>query len=232
MALGASHAQQSGLPDFGESNAVSLSQEYLMGRAWLMQFRRQAPLLSDPILEDYVEALVYKLVATSQLKERRLELVLVNNKSINAFAVPGGVVGVHNGLIFKAETEAQFASVLGHELAHLSQRHFSRGVENRQKSSKMAMAGLLTGLVAIAAGGGGEAGMAAIMGSQAAAQGQSLRYSRLYEQEADRLGMQNCYAASLDPSGSAGGLRRYAAHVIYRATKSQKYSRTRGHCSQ
>jgi predicted Zn-dependent protease len=103
----------------------------------------------------------------------------------------------------KAETEAQFASVLGHELAHLSQRHFSRGVENQQAASKKAMAGLLAGLVAVAAG-SGEAGMAAIMGGQAAAQDSSLRYSRLHEQEADRLGMQNCYNAGLDPNGSAG----------------------------
>jgi len=196
-------AQQSSLPDFGGGHAVSLSQEYYLGRAWLMSFRRQAPVLNDPPLEDYIENLVYRLAATSQLQERRLELVLVNNKSINAFAVPGGVVGVHNGLVLQAESEAQLASVLGHELAHLSQRHFSRGVENQQKSSAMAMAGLLGGLVAIAAG-GGEAGMAAVMGSQAAAQSSQLRYSRLHEQEADRIGMQNVAAAGMDPLGAAG----------------------------
>jgi predicted Zn-dependent protease len=136
-------AQQDHLPDFGEGNAVSLSQEYLLGRAWLMSFRRQAPILSDPQMQDYIESLVFRLAETSQLRERRLEIVLVNHKSINAFAVPGGVVGVHNGLILAAESEAQLASVLGHELAHLSQRHFSRGVENSQKTSKMAMVGLL-----------------------------------------------------------------------------------------
>ncbi|KAA1189588.1 M48 family metallopeptidase [Pseudohalioglobus sediminis] len=197
------HAQQQGLPDFGEGNAVPLSQEYLMGRAWLMQFRRQAPLVSDPQLQDYIESLVYRLAETSQLRERRLEIVLVNNKTINAFAVPGGVVGVHTGLILSAENESQLASVLGHELAHLSQRHFSRGMENAQRSQKMAMVGLLTGLVAAAAG-AGDAGMAAMAGSQAAAQDASLRYSRQHEQEADRIGMQNLVAAGLDPHGSAG----------------------------
>ena len=196
-------SQQAGIPDFGEGNAVSLSQEYLMGRAWLMQFRRQAPILSDPLIQDYTENLIYQLAVSSQLRERRLEVVLVNNKTINAFAVPGGVVGVHNGLILMAENEAQMASVLGHELAHLSQRHFSRGQENAQKSGKMAMAGLLAGLVAVAAG-GGEAGMAAIAGSQAASQDAALRYSRLHEQEADRIGMQNLVAAGMDPHGSAG----------------------------
>jgi len=197
-------AQDSSLPDFGEGNAVSLSQEYLMGRAWLMQFRRQAPILTDPLLQDYIESLIYHLVETSQLRERRLEIVLVDNKSINAFAVPGGVVGVHNGLILAAQTESQMTSVLGHELAHLSQRHFSRSQENAQKSQKMALAGMLAGLVAVAAGGGGEAGVAAIAGSQAAAQDASLRYSRQHEQEADRIGMQNNVAAGFDPKGSAG----------------------------
>ena len=195
-------AQDAALPDFGEGNAVPLSQEYLMGRAWLMQFRRQAPILSDPQLQDYTERLIYDLAVTSQLRERRLEVVLVDNRTINAFAVPGGVVGVHNGLILAAGSEAQLASVLGHELAHLSQRHFSRSQENAQKSQKAALAGMLAGLVAVAAG-GGDAGVAAIAGSQAAAQDASLRYSRQHEQEADRVGMQNLVAAGYDPYGAA-----------------------------
>ena len=205
LALAASaSAQNDGIPDFGEGNAVSLSQEYLMGRAWLMQFRRQAPILSDPQLQDYTERLIYSLVETSQLKERRLEIVLVNNKTINAFAVPGGVVGVHNGLILAAQSEAQLASVLGHELAHLSQRHFSRSQENAQKSQKTAMLGLLGGLVAAAAG-SGDAAMAAMMGSQAAAQDAALRYSRQHEQEADR-----------DARERAGEARRDAQALIRR----------------
>lgn len=191
------------LPGFGEGNAVSLNQEYYLGRAWLMSFRRQAPVLNDAILQDYVENLVYRLVVSSQLRERRLEIVLVENKTINAFAVPGGIVGIHTGLIAKAENEAQFASVLTHELAHLSQRHFARGLESQKKSSAAALAGLLGGLVAIAAG-AGDAGMAAIAGGQAASMQSQLSYSRQYEQEADRIGMQNQVAAGLDPGGAAG----------------------------
>ncbi|MCZ6828893.1 MAG: M48 family metalloprotease [Gammaproteobacteria bacterium] len=196
-------AQQDELPGFGDGNVTSLSQEYYLGRAWLLSFRRQTPIISDPLIEGYIETLVYKLAETSQLKDRRLDIVVVNNKSINAFAVPGGVVGVHNGLIMKAETEAQLASVLAHELAHLSQRHFSRGVASQQATSKVGMAGLLAGLVMVAAG-SGEAGMATIMGTQAASMQNQLRYSRLHEQEADRLGIQNLAAAGLDPSGAAG----------------------------
>ena len=196
-------AQEQKLPGFGEGNAVSLNQEYYLGRAWLMSFRRQAPILQDALLQDYVENLVYRLAVSSQLRERRLEIVLVENKSINAFAVPGGVVGIHTGLIVKAENEAQLASVLTHELAHLSQRHFARGLEARKKSTAASMAGLLGGLVAVAAG-AGDAGMAAIMGGQAVAMDSQLRYSRQHEQEADRVGMQNQAAAGMDPGGAAG----------------------------
>ena len=196
-------AQGDNLPGFGEGNAVSLNQEYYLGRAWLMSFRRQAPILDDAILQDYVENLVYRLASTSQLRERRLEIVLVENKSINAFAVPGGIVGIHSGLIAKAETEAQFTSVLTHELAHLSQRHFARGLEAQKKSSAASIAGLLGGLVLVAAG-AGDAGMAAIMGGQAASMDSQLRYSRQFEQEADRVGMQNQANAGLNPGGAAG----------------------------
>jgi len=110
------HADQDyQLPGFGEGNAVSLNQEYYLGRAWLMSFRRQAPIVDDALLQDYIEHLVYRLAASSQLRDRRLEIVLVEAQSINAFAVPGGVVGIHTGLIAKAENEAQLSSVLTHE---------------------------------------------------------------------------------------------------------------------
>jgi predicted Zn-dependent protease len=190
-------AQGYKIPGFGEGNAVSLNQEYYLGRAWMMSFRRQVPILDDALIQDYVEGLVYRLAERSQLKDRRLEIVVVDSPTINAFAVPGGIVGVHSGLIAKAETQAQFSSVLAHELAHLSQRHFSRGPQAQKKSAASAMAGLLGGLVQIAAG-SADAGA----GGQAAASGTRLRYGRLNEQEADRLGIHNQAAAGLDPGGA------------------------------
>jgi predicted Zn-dependent protease len=194
--------QRDDLPTFGESGVVPVGQEYMMGRVWLMSFRRQVPAVEDPLLQDYLETLIYRLAETSELKDRRLVLITVDNATINAFAVPGGVVGVHSGLVQQAETEAQLASVLTHELGHISQRHFSRSVEAAERSRIPSLVGLLGGMVAIAAG-AGDAGMAAITGSQAAAQQNRLQFSRAHEKEADRVGIQNLARAGMDPNGAA-----------------------------
>jgi predicted Zn-dependent protease len=192
------------LPNLGDasSSLFSSQQEYQLGRAWLMAFRGQAPIISDPLLSDYLEHLVYKLATFSQLTDRRLELVVVDNKTLNAFAVPGGVVGVHNGMFLFAQNEDELASVLAHELAHLSQRHFARGME-QQKSSTIINLATLLGALVIAATAGGDAGLAAITASQAAALENQLRYSRQNEAEADRVGMITLIRAGLDPMSMA-----------------------------
>lgn len=192
------------IPDLGDasSSMFSSQQEYQLGRGWLMAFRNQAPVIHDPVLSDYLEYLIYNLASFSQLKDRRLELVVVDNKSMNAFAVPGGVVGVHNGMFLYAENEDQLASVLSHELAHLSQRHFARGVE-KQKSSSITNLAALLGALVVAATAGGDAGLAAITATQAAAMESQLRYSRQNEQEADRIGMLTMVNADLDPMAVA-----------------------------
>lgn len=193
------------LPELGDSSSSLISgrQEYELGRAWLKVFRSQVRTVNDPLLQDYLENLIYQLAVHSQLKDRRLEVVVVDNPTINAFAVPGGVIGVHNGLFLYADNEAQLASVLGHELAHLSQRHFARGVEAQQRAAIPTMAGLLASLV-LAATAGGDAGMAAMTATQAAALQNRLNYSRQNEQEADRIGMDTLVEAGYDPNAFAG----------------------------
>jgi predicted Zn-dependent protease len=195
-----SQIEEQKLPDLGNEGAslISNQHEYDLGRTWLMQFRRQAPTVDDPLLTDYLEHLLYQLAANSELVDRRLDLVVVDNPTMNAFAVPGGVVGVHNGLFKFAENEDQLASVLAHELAHLSQRHFARRVEQQQAAYLPTMAGLLAGLVLAATAGGG-AGIAAITATQAAALQSQLNYSRLNEQEADRVGMHTMVKTGMSP---------------------------------
>ena len=189
------------LPDLGDVTAsvYSKQQEYQLGRMWLKQFRSQVKTLPDPLMADYIESLIHKLAANSELKDTELETVVVDNPTINAFAVPGGVVGVHSGLFLNTENEAQLASVLAHELAHLSQRHFSRSLAKARESSIPTLAGLLAGIV-LAATAGGDAGIAAISATQAAALQNQLRFSRQNEQEADRIGMDTLVRADMDPN--------------------------------
>ena len=199
--VSAASGEDFNLPNLGNTSTSLFSpeQEYQLGRAWLRLFRRGAPILQDdPLLQDYVERLVRRLAAHSELQDKRIEVVIVDNPVINAFAVPGGVIGVHTGLLLYAQSEDELAMVLAHEIAHLSQRHFSRGVEQQRRQQPITMAGLLSSAV-LAATSGGAAGLAALSATQAASQASALRYSRSNEREADRIGMQTLVDAGMDP---------------------------------
>ena len=198
--LFATPAMTNELPSLGDSSSgiVSPEQEHQLGRAWLSLLRGQVRQMSDPLMKDYLERSVYRLAETSQLEDRRLEFVLLESPQLNAFAAPGGIIGVNGGLFIHAQTEAEYASVLAHELAHLSQRHFARGLEAQQRMQLPVMAALLAGVVAAAAG-AGDAGIAAIVSSQAAAIQAQRRFSRQNEQEADRIGLINLERAGYDP---------------------------------
>jgi predicted Zn-dependent protease len=181
--------------------------EHQLGRTWLRIFRSQVPTVDDPLLHDYLEHLIYLLVSHSKLEDRRVEVVVVDSPEINAFAVPGGVIGVNNGLLLYAQTEDELVTVLSHEIAHLSQRHFSRGVEFQQKNQPLTLAAMLASFVLLATV-GGDAGMAALSATQAAAQSSALRYSRTNEQEADRVGMQTLVDAGFDPHAAPSMFER------------------------
>lgn len=204
------------LPSLGDtsSSIVSPEQEHRLGRAWLSMLRGQVRQLSDPLLKDYVERSVYKLAETSQLQDRRLEFIILASPQLNAFAAPGGIIGVNGGLLLHAQTEGEYASVMAHELAHLSQRHFARGVEAQKRLQIPMMAGMLAGVVAAAAG-AGDLGIAAITASQAAAFQEQQRFSRQNEQEADRLGIQNLIRAGYDPMAMPGMFERLLRQYRY-----------------
>ena len=196
-----------GLPSLGAASTSVSNEEYRLGRAWLRQFRAQAPQWQDPIASDYLESLIARLAPHSQISGLRTITVMVDNESLNAFAVPGGVVGINSGLFAFAEDEGAFVSVLAHELGHLSQRHYARGSARAAQTQLPAMAAMLAGML-IAASGAGDAGMAAAMGSQAALIQDQLSYSRLFEQEADNIGLQAMADAGYDPEAM---VRMFAA---------------------
>ena len=118
------------IPAIGDrvSGVVSLEQEKTIGSQFLKQVYAQAPMINDPLIQEYTELLIYRISETSLVKDRDFKLVLIDDRSLNAFAAPGGIIGVNAGLFIHADNEGQFASVIAHELAHVSQRHFARGI--------------------------------------------------------------------------------------------------------
>ncbi|HSX84151.1 MAG TPA: M48 family metalloprotease, partial [Cellvibrio sp.] len=137
------------LPMLGDTSSSMISpvQERVLGQKWLRLYRSQVPTSSDPLIIDYLEKLLTRLAIHSQLDNKDLELVLVQNDTLNAFAVPGGIIGVHTGLLTYARTENQLAAVLAHELAHLSQRHYARQLEQQKNMAAPFYAGMLASLV-------------------------------------------------------------------------------------
>lgn len=218
--IGSSVAANIKLPMLGDSSSgiVSNNQEYKLGKAWLQSFRRHVEQHNDPLFQQYLEQLTFDLVIHSELIDRRLTLVLINNPSINAFAVPGGIIGVHTGIFTHAENEDQLASIISHELAHLSQRHYARGVEANKSSSAIALAGLLATII-VSAKAGTDAGMATLSATQAITTDQQLRYSRNNEKEADREGLKIMEKSGRNPRASAEMLEKMMAITRYKGNR-------------
>ena len=186
------------LPELGDrvSGVVSNDQEKIIGNEFLKQVYSQAPLISDPLIQEYSELLIYRLSEYSQVKDRNFNVLLIDDDSLNAFAAPGGVIGINGGLFLNAQNEGQFASVITHELAHLSQRHFARNILNSQDNNIASVLVMVSAVAAAVA----TNNPTAFMAGPAFLQQQSLRYSRLFEREADRVGFNNLINAEYDPS--------------------------------
>ena len=192
------------LPDLGDGAAalVSPAQERELGEKLIRQLRKEAPTNDDPALKYFCAQLLAELAAASELTDHNLHPVLIESPVLNAFAAPGGVVGINLGLFLHADNVHQLSAVLAHELAHLSQRHYARTVEYQKQSAVPYIAALLAS-VALMAVSGGSAGIAALSATQAAAQDSALRYSRAREQEADHIGIETLVRAGFDPHAMA-----------------------------
>lgn len=181
------------------SGGVSLleqNRERLIGEKVYREIYHQMPLIEDIWLEDNLMLIFSQIFSQSQLGQP-LALFLINDEQINAFAVPGGVFAINSGLILSAKHMGDIASVMAHEVAHVSQRHYSRSQEAFKGQGLLALAGILVG--AAVASQSAEAGTAVMLGTQAALLDRQLSYSRDQEREADRIGMQYLYGAGYDP---------------------------------
>lgn len=196
----ATWADDTTLPNLGGSGGglFSSQQENEIGHQVLRSLRKSGALLNDTLTLDYLHTLVYRLVPSAPLDDRNLTTIVINDPQVNAFAVPGGIIGVNGGLFVHAQTEQEFAAVLAHELGHLSQRHFARQLEREKSDMPWTVAGIITGFI-LAAVTNSDVGIATIAGTQAASVQKMLHYSRENEREADRVGLQILADSGFDP---------------------------------
>jgi predicted Zn-dependent protease len=212
LSLATASFAQTPLPSLGDriSGTVTLGQEYELGQQFLSQIRRSAPTIPDALLKTYLENLTYKLASRSQLKDHRLSFIIIDSQDLNAFAAPGGIIGVNTGLFLNAQTEAEFASVMAHEIAHVSQRHFARGVDEAQTGRVTQLAGLLASVLIMTTSDVGH-GTAAMTAAQGLSRSEQLRFSRSNEAEADRVGQDTMQNAGFDPGAMASLFERLIA---------------------
>ncbi len=189
------------LPSLGDASSRTISPqlEKQIGQAFLKQLHATLRTSNDPMIKYFVSGHLNNLAQHSDLREAILQVVVVDNPEINAFAVPGGIVGINLGLLLMAQDVHEYSSVMAHELAHLSQRHFARGVEEQRANALPNIAALIAALI-IGAAGGGDAAIAALSTVQAAGQARQLRFSRTRETEADRVGLNTLVRAEHDPT--------------------------------
>jgi beta-barrel assembly-enhancing protease len=197
-------AAQTRLPELGDSSGalVSSAQERRLGAEAMRELRGMGAVLNDPEVNAYVNALGARILDANPDIREKFEFFTVGDNTVNAFAMPGGYIGVNMGLILLTQTESELASVLSHEIAHVTQKHYARQLDDQRKNSWMSIAGLAAAVLAARAG-NGEAVQGAILGSQAAAVQSYLNFSRDNEREADRIGFQYLMRAGFD-TGAAG----------------------------
>lgn len=195
------------LPDFGDSAGAIISpeQEKQLGRGFMRQMRRYAPMVTDEEVEDYIQKLGMSLGELSGYYGE-FTFFMLDAPGINAFAVPGGFIGVHSALLLESKSESEVASVLAHEIAHLTQRHAARMIEDAQRTSIPAMAALL-GAIALTAM-NPEAGLGALTAVQAIGAQRRINFTRANEREADRIGIQLLYEAGFDTFAMADFFQR------------------------
>jgi beta-barrel assembly-enhancing protease len=186
---------QSNLPSLGRaSSGLSEMDEKRLGREFIRNARRSMPFVEDPELTQYISDLGGRIAASGDEPHSDFRFYLIRDSALNAFAVPGGHIAVNTGLIMATESEAELASVLAHEVAHVTQHHLARMVDG-SKGEGLKMLGALVAAVLL----GGEAGQAAVVAANASSIENRLEYSRSFEREADGIGLQTLVRAGYDP---------------------------------
>ncbi len=189
------------LPNIGDSTGGILSPEFerRLGQAFLSQIRKQADIISDQEINSYIQSIGYRLVSQSDNNTQQFTFFIINGALINAFAAPGGIVGINSGVILNSDSESELAGVIAHEIAHVTQKHMARSVEMSQKMSIPRLAAML-GAILVATQ-NPDAGQAALLAVQGAAAQAQINFTRSNEEEADRIGIQLLARSDFNPRG-------------------------------
>ena len=189
------------LPTLGDPtlDSISAREEAQLGLSYYQYLKDSLPTIDDVQLNDYLENLAQKLITQSDEAGRKFTFFIVKSPVINAFALPAGYIGVHSGLFVDADNESQLASVLAHEISHVTQRHLARMIDESGNSVAINVATLLAAI--LVGSKNTEAGQAILMGGLAGAQQSSINFTRANEYEADRIGIGLLIEAGINPDG-------------------------------
>ncbi len=211
------YAQQD-LPDIGTTAAgtLTIAQELEYGDAYMRILRSSSPIISDPVMDEYITGLGHQLVANANDVKTPFHFHLIRDRSVNAFAFFGGYVVANTGLFLHANNESELASVFAHEISHITQRHLARHMEDQARRTPLTIAALVGSLLlAIASP---EAGIAAVNATTAGSMQASINYTRSNEQEADRFGIATLARAGFDPEGMPNFFGHLADQYRYSST--------------
>jgi len=214
------------LPDLGEVSRTSLSEsnEDRIGQEVMRQIRDSGEYDNDPVLLEYLATLGDRLGSASPEPGTHFDFFAVRDPTLNAFALPGGYVGVHTGLISATRNESELAGVLGHEIGHVTQKHIARMVDNQKNSTLVSLLALAVAI--LAARSNSDVAQAAIASSQAYSLQSQLNFTRENEREADRVGLQTMSAAGYTPQGMESFFERLQAQGRLYESNAPAYLRT------
>ena len=191
------------LPDLGDVSQSEMTalQERRLGESIMLEVRADPSYSEDTEITDYLNSIGNKLVGASSDSRQEFNFFLMMDSQVNAFALPGGFVGINSGLMLTAQSESELAGVMSHEIGHVVQRHFARMLSAQKDTQLMALAGLAIAILASRSS--SQVSQAAMIGSQAGSIQSSLNFTRANEQEADRVGFQILEKAGFDPAAMA-----------------------------
>lgn len=214
------------LPELGDASQAALSpaQERAVGENIMRQIRGASVFVDDAEVTDYLNDVGYRLVAVSPDARQEFTFFALLDSSVNAFALPGGFIGVHSGLLLTSQSESELAAVLSHEVAHVTQRHIARLIAAQQRQGLASMAAIAVAI--LAARSNPQAAAGAIAAAQAQALSDRLAFTRDNEREADRIGLQILEKAGFDPHAMPVFLDRLQKATKVLETGAPTYMRT------